>query len=280
VSSETAGAEELSERFERDGYVVIPQVLSPSRVEQVNAAIDTILSGEEDAESYNLRAAVERHPAIAELMEEPLPLQIVVNHLGYNLQLHSSLLSIRRPLKSAPDTSERRRLGVGRLAGLDWHRDGPSPQFPRVDAFSAKVCFVISDMSRPGRGNTKVVPGSHKRPEFKPTDADPTKELPGAVEVLGSPGDVFLFTQNLWHAAEPNLSDIERRLIFIGYSAMWARRLEEIEDPVKLLENASPVRRQLVGDIGEVPIQRFVPTDAMLPLRSYWRGPPGVMTYA
>jgi len=271
-----------SGRLERDGYVMLRSVLSPDRVARLNAAVDSILAREPAAEAYNVRCAVERDPLIAELIEEAGPLDLIVNHLGYNLQLHSSQLSIRRPLapEDAPAAGERRRLGVGRMVSLDWHRDGPAPQFPRVEAYSAKVCFILSDMGQAGRGNTKVIPGSHLRPGFHPGHGDPRHDPPGAVEILGAPGDAFVFTQNLWHAAAPNLSAVERRLVFIGYSAFWARPLDVLTDPSALLAGASDVRHQLIGEIGTAPAHRIVPTDDMMPLKRYWRGASPVWTYA
>ncbi len=268
-------AAERVELFDRQGFVLMRDALSAERVTELNGVIDRIVAEQPPAEGYNVTNAVERDPAIARLMEEAGALDLVVNHLGYNLQLHSSLLSIRRPV-GPEQAGIRRGRGTGGRVSLDWHRDGPSPQFPRVEAFSAKVAYILSDMSAPGRGNTKVIPGSHRRSEFRPSDGNPRLEPPGTVEVLGRPGDAFAFTQNLWHAAGPNLSQVERRLIFIGYCFCWARPLHDLADPQALLQDASPIRRQLVGDVGH----KYMPTDELLPLKAYWRGPGAVNVYA
>ena len=38
-----------------------------------------------------------RAPEILALIDEQRPLEVIVDHLGYNLQLASSVLSVRRP---------------------------------------------------------------------------------------------------------------------------------------------------------------------------------------
>jgi ectoine hydroxylase-related dioxygenase (phytanoyl-CoA dioxygenase family) len=278
----SAGFAERMAQMDRDGWLLLRNVLSPDRVAAINAAVDEVIAQEPGAVAYNIFRAVERHPLIADLMEEPSPLALVVNHLGYNLQLHSSVLSVRRPVSGGGGVNfeGKGRSGGGRHVSLNWHRDGPAPQFPRVETYSAKVCFILSDMSEPGRGNTKVIPGSHLRPDFRPDLGDPRRNVEGEIEVCGAPGDAFLFTQNIWHAAAPNESGVERRLIFIGYSAFWARPVDRDGPMPSLLPGATPIRRQLVGDIGESPTSRYVPTDELMPLSRYWRGPPPVQSYA
>jgi len=269
-------------QFNAEGYLLLRNVLSRDRVDALNAAIDGIIAQEPEAIAYNIFRAVERHGLIADLMEDPLALALIVNHLGYNLQLHSSVLSVRRPVREEVgfNFEGKGRTSGGNHVSLNWHRDGPAPQFPRVDTFSAKVCFILSDLSQPGRGNTRLAPGSHRRPEFRPDLGDPNSEVEGAIEVCGLPGDAFLFTQNIWHAAAPNQSSFERRLIFMGYSAFWARPVDRDGPLSSLLPGASPVRRQLVGDIGQAPVSRYVPSEDLMPLSRFWRGASPVQSYA
>jgi len=272
----------LFARFNSAGYVVLPRVISQDDVRKLNLEIDGLLARQPDSMAYNLPSAVGLSPLIANLMEYSLPLALIVNHLGYNLQLHSSVLTVRRPVQAqmGENFDANRGRTDGRHVSLNWHRDGPMPQFPRVEAFSAKVCFVLSDMSQSGRGNTRVVPGSHLQPSFKPGRGEPDADFKEMVEICAEPGDAFVFTQNLWHAAAANTSDIERRLVFIGYSAIWARPVDHDGAIPELLADASPVRRQLVGELGSAPVSRYVPSDDWLPLKEFWLGAPPSRTYA
>ena len=137
---------------------------------------------------------------------------------------------------------------------------------------------MLSDLSEPDRGNTKVVPGSHLRPDFAPESGEPDQPVPGEIQVLASPGDAYAFTQNLWHAAPTNASAIERRVVFIGYSACWARPLDYDNPPDHALSGSSPIMRQLLGQVGPSTLHYFMP-DSM-PLSQYWRGGDVVHSYA
>ena len=105
-----------------------------------------------------------------------------------------------------------------------WHRDGGFERFfkerptPRM---TAKFVYYLSDMSEPGRGNTWIVPGSHKR-------GDVTVDVPevgnigasegqpdGAIPVCCPPNSCLLFDRRLLHCGTPNYSTEHERLLFI-----------------------------------------------------------------
>ncbi|MOA43144.1 hypothetical protein D3C78_1652670 [compost metagenome] len=88
------------------------------------------------------------------------------------------------------------------------------------------------------------------------------------MQICGSPGDVFIFAQNLWHAGSPNASDYTRRQLFLGYSPIWMRPIDYDKASDTLLQGATPVRRQLLGQISENPFHHYVPAKEMLPLAS------------
>ena len=43
------------------------------------------------------------------------------------------------------------------------------------------------------------------------------------------PGDALFFDRRLFHAASPNLSDVERRVLFYGYSYRWLRTKSDMD---------------------------------------------------
>jgi ectoine hydroxylase-related dioxygenase (phytanoyl-CoA dioxygenase family) len=140
------------------------------------------------------------------------------------------------------------------------------------------VCFILSDLTQPDRGNTKVIPGSHRDPDYRPPHGDTDLPLPEEVQICGAPGDVMIFTQNLWHGATYNLSQIERRLAFVAYSACWMRPTDYERAPEALLKTASPHLRQLLGDVGPAPYHHYMPEN--LPLKDLWLGEEPVDAYA
>jgi ectoine hydroxylase-related dioxygenase (phytanoyl-CoA dioxygenase family) len=253
---------ECSKQFEQDGYLLLRGFLSEERVARLNEAIDGILNQEPEALSYNIYNSVERHDEIAALIDEPTVLPLVVQLLGYNIQLHISHLTIRKPNPAD--------LSTDTHSFINWHQDGPFPKFPSLSGITPlyyiKTCYILSDMSEPNRGNTKIVPGSHNRP-YEPELPDSRKELADEVQICGKPGDLFVFAQNLWHSAAPNHSSHTRRQLFLGYSPIWMRPIDYRTPSARLLEHASPFRKQLLGVIDENPFKLYVPDSSMVPLK-------------
>ncbi|AFC27834.1 phytanoyl-CoA dioxygenase [Paenibacillus mucilaginosus 3016] len=259
----------LKRQFEEDGYLLLKGVLTPEKVQRLNAAVDEILAAEPESLAYNIYNSVERHDEIASLIDEETVLPLVVNLLGFNIQLHISHLTIRRPNPQDLQTDSH--------SFINWHQDGPHPQFPKQSGITStyyiKTCYILSDMSAPDRGNTKVIPGSHNRP-FEPEHQNVDGVVPGEVQVCGEPGDVFIFAQNLWHAGAPNRSEHTRRQLFLGYSPIWMRPIDYRTASPRLLEGASPYRRQLLGVIDDNPFKYYVPEERMLPLKAMYAAPP------
>jgi hypothetical protein len=78
-------------------------------------------------------------------------------------------------------------------------------------------------MSEPGQGNLTVVPGSHKAAEEPdPADLKRPELFPGAVQICGGPGAVFLFHNALWHTGGPwTRPDGRRIVLYYGYEHPW-----------------------------------------------------------
>jgi Protein involved in biosynthesis of mitomycin antibiotics/polyketide fumonisin len=259
---------ELARQFERDGYLIVPGALTEEKVEELNGAVDRILVQEKESLAYNVYNSVERDPAILSLIDHPSLLPLIVNLLGYNIQLHISHLTVRKPNPESLKTETN--------SFIDWHQDGPNPKFPSIRGLTSvyylKVCYILSDMSQPNRGNTKVIRGSHSQPDFRPVQTDVNVPLEGEVQLCGKPGDAFIFSQNLWHAGAPNRSEFTRRQLFIGYSPIWMRPIDYHKASPSLLKGADPIRRQLLGDISDNCFHYYVPGEEMVPLKKLWIG--------
>lgn len=258
----------LVKQFEEEGYLLLRNALSQAKVDELNAAIDRIIAEEPESLAYNVYNSVERDPAILSLIDHPSLLPLIVNLMGYNIQLHISHLTIRKPNPNDVKTATN--------SFINWHQDGPHPNFPKIGGLTAqyyvKICYILSDMSEPDRGNTKIIPGSHRMPGFRPVQTDVDVPLEGEVAICGKPGDVFIFPQNLWHAGSHNRSAYTRRQLFIGYSPLWMRPIDYHKASPALLEGADPIRRQLLGDISDNCFKYYVPEESMLPLKTLWLG--------
>jgi len=78
-------------------------------------------------------------------------------------------------------------------------------------------------VSRPGRGNFKVWPGSHIR---KRIDGPPRRDIEwpdpqGATEACVNSGNAVFFDRRLWHARSGNYSQVTRKAMFFGYTLPW-----------------------------------------------------------
>lgn len=183
--------------------------------------------------------------------------------LGWNIYVYHSHLDVHPPVTD------------GAINGWGWHQDGGRQNLeletdPRP-LLSVKVAFWLSDVSEPGRGNTLVIPGSHRRNTLqRPGDATSGSARPAqAVELLAEPGDAVVFDRRLWHARSANRSAVTRRALFLAYTFRWVR--ERDEPGFGCWAEASslpPIRQQLLG-AGAHPRSFWALGDDIVPLREH-----------
>ena len=190
----------------------------------------------------HLLGAVANCREAVRLIDHPSTFPLVWSVLGWNVHIYHSHLDVHPPIR-APQPFR-----------FEWHQDG-GRQNRELDGeprprMSVKLAYWLSDVSGPGRGNLKVVPGSHT---WNRIDGPPRRDIewpdpPNAVEVCARPGDAVFFDRRLWHARSINRSDITRKAIFFGYTLRWVAIRDQaasaLADP-----DLSPVRRQLLGDV-------------------------------
>lgn len=284
---------EQHRQFETDGFLRLPGALPPERVELLLDAAERLRRADTveregaqeqapdwrsrfhnpvtrlqeacDRSRWEARNVVVRDTAFLDLIDHPETFYPVVDLLGDNIFLMGSHLMVR----------ERTPMSVEELSRfpLDWHRDlGTSalelsePQ-PRL---SIRIAYWLTELSGPGQGAMRVVPGSHRL--LGEVAMDPATDQPyGAIEVLAQPGDALLFEQRLWHAAAPNISDNPRICLFFAYGYRWLRPDDYREMPEDLLERVSPVRRQLLGAT-VTQCGYYLPSSADVPLREWLAG--------
>lgn len=238
----TAMTADQRARFEHDGYLIVPGVLDEAEVAHHTAAIDRVYRHRAPSGGpLHLLNAVQNCPELASLIDHPTVFGLVWSTLGWNVHIYHSHLDVHPTVPTK------------RPYRFEWHQDGgrqnreleTTPR-PRM---SVKFAYWLSDVSVPGRGNFKVVPGSHT------TDlivGPPRRDVPwpdpeGAVEVTANPGDVVFFDRRIWHSRSENHSPVTRRAVFFGYTYRWVRAREEL---TRDLPGLNPVQRQLLGVLG------------------------------
>lgn len=239
------------ERFDRDGFLVIEGALTPDEIGRYRNALDRVYAAAEadgrvaPGGSLHQLSAVANCPEAAGLLDHPATFSYVWSILGWNIHIYHSHLDVHPPL------ADRRPFR------FEWHQDGgrqnreiETDPRPRL---SVKLAYWLSDVSEPGRGNFKVVPGSHLA-NWIP--GPPRRDVPwpdpeGAVEVTVSAGDAVLFDRRLWHARSDNYSAHTRKAMFFGYTYRWIAVRDE-NDGIWTTDWAarlSPVQRQLLGGL-------------------------------
>jgi hypothetical protein len=241
------------ERFDRDGYLIIRGALAADEVRRYAGALDrayaaAVAAGRvPDGAAMHQLSAVANCPEAAALLDHPATFSYVWSLLGWNIHVYHSHLDVHPPLRGP------------RPFRFEWHQDGgrqnreleTAPR-PRL---SVKLAYWLSDVSGPGRGNLKIVPGSHLA-NWIPGPPRRDVEWPdpdGAVELTPAAGDVVLFDRRLWHARSGNHSPHTRKAMFFGYTLRWIAIRDENDGiwPSGWAGRLSPVQRQLLGGLAD-----------------------------
>lgn len=235
--------------FDRDGYLLLPSVLDPAEVADHVGALDALYARRvrdgscAGGDPLHELGAVRSCPSLAPLLDRPRVLGPVCSLLGWNVHVYHSHVDVHPPV---------RRAGAYRFG---WHQDGgrqnrelETDPRPRL---SVKAVYWLSDVSRPGRGNLRLVPGSHTANRI---DGPPRRDVhwpdpPGAIDVVAGAGDVVLFDRRVWHARSENRSTVTRKAVFFGYTYRWIRGRDE--RPARDARY-TPVQRQLLGLLDDV----------------------------
>jgi ectoine hydroxylase len=248
LGSGQAMTTEQRSAFERDGYLVIQGALDPDEAERCVSIVDGLYERHREAgllpadRTLHHLSAVHACPSLAPLVDHPRIFGLIWSLLGWNMHVYHSHIDVHPP--AAAETPFR----------FEWHQDGgrqnrelETDPRPRL---SVKVAYWLSDVSRPGRGNFKVVPGSHtlNRIDGPPRRDVPWPDPPGAVEITAAPGDALLFDRRVWHARSENRSEITRKAVFFAYTYRWIRTRDAVPGPAAPLTS---VQRQLLGVLAD-----------------------------
>jgi ectoine hydroxylase len=237
--------------FDKNGYLIIPGALTPDEVDHYRGALDRVYQAAEAAGQIKQGASLHQLSAVANcpeaigLIDHPVTLPYIWSVLGWNVHVYHSHLDVHPPLPAK------------RPFRFEWHQDGgrqnreiETDPRPRL---SVKLAYWLSDVSEPGRGNFKVVPGSHLTNWISgPPRRDVEWPDPeGAIEVTANAGDVVVFDRRLWHARSDNYSDITRKAMFFGYTPRWIAIRDENDGiwSSDWADEMNPVQRQLLGGI-------------------------------
>lgn len=249
---------EQRQAFDEDGFLVVPNALRAETIHRLLEAGDRLAESFFkkpelfDRPEYNhldLRPGLLREDALFALIANASTVALVVQLLSPNIHLHSTTLIYKRP--ESPNAPPFRR---------GWHRDIRIPKdlghrgLPRV---GIKICYCLTDFHQPDGGMTLMARGSHLRAE--PLAIPKGQVDPSEVEVCDlklNAGDALLFENRIFHTAAPNRSNRISKVLVYGYAYRWMKPEVYLDVPdARLLEQADPITRQLLGGYRDVDTQ-------------------------
>ena len=197
--------------LERDGFAVIPDVLTGDEMDAVRDALVPEfamgLHGRNPFEGHQTQRVyclVAKSRAFDRLILDPAVLDIAEQVLGPNFLLTATLAIKLEPGETAQD----------------FHWDDIFYKVPRPrPAISLSTLWAIDDFTEEN-GATLVYPGSHLWGDGPPSS------VPEAVATTMRAGSVLVYYGTLVHAGGANRSDGERLGISLQYAAAWARQQE------------------------------------------------------
>ncbi|HEV7506917.1 MAG TPA: phytanoyl-CoA dioxygenase family protein [Thermoanaerobaculia bacterium] len=229
--------------FHTQGYLVIPNALSPEELAAIRSDADAAearwraglsLPGVRRPDLEQVLGIMEHGPALFELLEHPRIFPLVRALLGPDVMMLDHDYFITPPGAAIPQ---------------GWHFDFdlPGVDHPR-SRLMVKVFYVLADIP-PDGGATLVLPGSHSTPcGTMLSNVEVPEDLPGAVSMILPAGSAYLINDRTYHSAGNNRSNIHRRLLIYTYGHKWMRMWDEYRPSPELATRAvTPQRRQLLG---------------------------------
>jgi hypothetical protein len=233
-----ASPKDIHASLERDGCVVLDNILCNSAVENILAEMKPHLNaapmGADDFDGLNTRRTgglIGRSPASHAVIMQPSILGVVDLALAHatNYQLHCTQV-----IEVGPD-SEPQVI----------HRDQWAFDFfkfpPGFDSTFATM-WALTDFTEEN-GATRVIPGSHKHEDRL------RYELSDSIPAEMTQGSVLLYTGSLYHGAGPNSTTDWRIGLIVHYSLAWLRQEENqyLGTPQDVLKNLPEDLLRLMG---------------------------------
>ena len=236
------------------GFTVVENALDNDSVDRVSRAMDEVaeqtraLRGLSPDDSVSLRNGISRHEHILDLIDHPAILPMLVDILGWNIQNRDSVFDYKAPLPIGADPE---------MMSLGWHFDyeeefaGTTVDgvMPLLDF---KVGWYLSDHTAEGHSTILLVPGSFRWNREQRATWESWLDPKEIFELRVPAGSALLWRPTLLHGVTPNLSGGFRKALYISYGPRWIRPSGHIEQDPNLIARSSPIRRQLLGAMGDL----------------------------
>lgn len=229
--------------FETNGYLILPNALSPEELAAVRAAADRAEAiwradparpGGRGANLEQVQAPIEYDPVLCDLLTHPKVFPIVRELLGDDVMMIDNDYFLTSPHSKSH---------------AHWHHDvGMAGVYHPRSTLMVKVFYLLTDVPE-GGGGTALIPGSHRFPnDFALPKVENADDMPGHVAMTHPAGTAYLFNGRIYHAALNNRTDHIRRVLIYNYGHFWMKQWQGYEPSEALKARAKTrVMRQLLG---------------------------------
>jgi len=196
--------------FERDGILVIPDVMSRQEIQRyIDAAHECVrrFPNYSPANTWKVHDLIRQHPTFVELIDHE-------RHVGYAYDIYGDQLRLVQA-----DLFVRPRQGVIN----HWHVDGPRVVpyrvFSPVLPLKLRIGYWLTDVPNLDMGNLVYLPGSHR--DENSAEYGGLVDLPGQKTLCCTAGTITIAHASLWHRVTANESDSTRINMFLSYTPSW-----------------------------------------------------------
>ena len=232
-------------QLDKEGYVVIPDVLSADQIDAYRPRLLQLAAEERDdgsarqhaeGKGQHVRWLVNKGREFEKLVAHPKVVPYFEHLLGEDYTLSTLTSNLIYP--GAPDNPFHVDNALGAMPE-------PLPSFPLY----VNSLWLLDDFT-PENGGTRFVPGSHRSLKKPPAPEDPQALYhPDEIRLSAPKGSVFLFNGAVWHATGANITD-EARICLICFCCRSFLKpmfdfVQHIEPEV--VERATPEMRRIYG---------------------------------
>lgn len=258
TSNVTADHLRAIEAIKRDGYVLLPGVLSRAECDEYSELMQKLAGKSKTYIGGYLRESdiVEKELGFSKLLDRPETYPIVKSMLGGWARMMSTEAIIRTKTDDDP---------------VRWHEDGPNcPPYRSLavptPTLQMKIGYFLNDVEGEN-GNLVVMPKSHLLPNGPPADLPQGVGAKGALAIQAKAGTAVIFHSALWHCVLPNKSDTPRKSLYYGYCLPWMAPFDRSASSPQLRSLLTGERRALLMDFEH-------PGTNWVLIKETWRGDP------
>lgn len=232
---ESMSLAERTRHLEVEGYVVLPRVLTPDRVQLIREEMAQAEMWHPDYSENQQRAVTQPQwtsRAAAETIGYPPVIEFLTHLMGTDIVFTRGFY--QRTLPGCP--------------GISMHTDG-QPHGSDLFGYEGscprllRVLYYLDDLTEQ-RAPFRVIPRSHLSFHAEASPYVRYESHPEEVAIVVPAGSAVIVPSLLFHGSHPNLDDQPRELLQLGYRPAWAGPIQPVEewDP-DLVANAPEAAR-------------------------------------